>query len=53
MNFSEESEMFNRYEFRFNAAFVDSVIAEWESVRSGRDDTDFLGIVFYSFGDGM
>lgn len=53
MNLSEEGEMFNAYEFRFNSAFVDSVIAEWESIRAGSDDIDFLGIIFYSFGNGV
>lgn len=53
MNLSEETEMFNTYYFSCNPLFVDSVVAEWVSIRAGSDDTDFLGIIFYSFGDGM
>ena len=53
MNLSEEREMFNKYHFAFDSRYVDSVISSWESIRNGSDDTDFLGIVFYSFGDGM
>lgn len=45
--------MFNKYHFKMDSKYVDSVIAEWESLRAGSDDTDFIGIIFYLFGDGM
>ena len=45
--------MFNKYHFMMNSSYVDSVIAQWEMIRNGSADTDYLGIIFYLFGDGM
>lgn len=54
MNFSEEREMFNRYVFPMNSAYVDSAVAAWEVIRDEcGNPTAAVDMLFYLFGDGM